>query len=79
MAKCYVLKEDVSITFTPDEIWDLIVICEGDKSFCKDAMNQYPKDSRAYNEYKDSFETAERMQKKIIEIRNANGVLEDIK
>lgn len=79
MAKCYILKEDVSITFTPDEIWDLIVICEGDKSFCKDVMNSYPKGSRAYNEYKDSFETAERMQKKIIAIRNANGVLEDIK
>ena len=76
-AKCYVLKEDVSITFTPDEIWDLIVICEGDKSFCKDAMSKYPKGSRAYHEYKDSFETAERMQKKIIEIRNANGVLEE--
>ena len=79
MAKCYVLKEDVSITFTPDEIWDLIVICEGDKSYCKDAMNNYPKGSIAYNEYKDSFVTAERMQKKIIEIRNAKGVLEDIK
>ena len=79
MAKCYVLKEDVAITFTPDEIWDLIVICEGDKSFCKDAMDHYPKGSRAYNEYKDAFETTERMQKKIIEIRNANGVLEDIK
>lgn len=78
MAKRYVLKDDVSITFTPDEIWQLIVICEGDKSFCKDTMNQYPKGSRAYNEYKDSFETAERMQKKIIEIRNAKGVLEDI-
>lgn len=24
-----VLKEDVSITFTPDEIWELIVCCEG--------------------------------------------------
>jgi hypothetical protein len=29
MAKCYVLKEDVSITFTPDEIWQLIACCEG--------------------------------------------------
>ena len=77
MARCFVLKEDVSITFTPDEIWDLIVICEGDKSYCKDAMNSYPKGSRAYNAYKDSFEIAERMQKKILEIRNSRGVLED--
>ena len=75
--KHYVLKEDVSITFTPDEIWDLIVICEGDKSYCKDAMNQYPKGSKGYNEYKQLFDRAERMQKKIIEIRNANGVLEE--
>ena len=77
MAKCYVLKEDISITFTPDEIWELIVICEGDKSFCKDAMSQAKKGSRAYNAYKESFETAERMQKKIIEIRNSHGVLEE--
>jgi hypothetical protein len=78
VAKCYVLKEDVSITFTPDEIWELIVICEGDKFFCRDAMNQYPKGSRAYNEYKESFEIAERMQKKIIDIRNKYGTLEEI-
>ena len=78
MAKCYVLKENVSLTFTPDEIWDLIVICEGDKSFNKDSMNQHPKGSRAYNDYKELFETAERMQKKIIEIRNSRGVLEEI-
>ena len=78
MAKCYVLKEDVSITFTPDEIWQLIVCCEGDKSYCKDAMNSYPKGSKGYNEYKNLFERAERMQKKIIDIRNAYGVLEEL-
>lgn len=78
MAKCYVLKEDVSITFTPDEIWQLIVCCEGDKSYCKDAMNKYPKNSNGYNEYKQLYEEAEKMQQKIIAIRNANGVLEDI-
>jgi hypothetical protein len=77
-AKCYVLKEDVSITFTPDEIWDLIVICEGSKSFNKDAMSQYPKGSKGYTEYKQLFERAERIQKKIIDIRNAHGVLEEI-
>ena len=78
MAKCYVLKEDVSITFTPDEIWELIVCCEGDKSYCKDAMIQYPKNSKGYNEYKHLYERAERMQQKIIDIRNAHGVLEEI-
>ena len=78
MAKRCVLKKDLEITFTPDEIWELIVICEGDKSYCKEAMNQYTKGSRGYNAYKDLFEKAERMQKKIIELRNANGVLEEI-
>ena len=78
MAKCYVLKEDVSITFTPDEIFELIVCCEGDKSYCKDAMNKYPKNSKGYNEYKQLYERAEKMQQKIIDIRNANGILEDI-
>ena len=77
-AKCYVLKEDVSITFTPEEIWELILICEGDMSYCKDAMNNYPKNSKGYNEYKRLREIPERMQKKIIAIRNANSVLEEI-
>jgi len=78
LAKCYVLKEDVSITFTPDEIFELVVCCEGEKSYCKYAMNQYPKNSKGYNEYKQLYEKAEKMQQKIIDIRNANGVLEDV-
>ena len=78
MAKCYVLKEDVSITFTPDEMWQLIAICEGDKVFNQNAMRQYRKGSKGYTEYKRLVDIAERMQKKIIAIRNANGVLEDI-
>lgn len=78
MAKCYVLKEDISITFTPDEIFELIICCEGDKSYCKDAMNKYPNNSKGYNEYKHLYERAEKMQKKIIELRNAHSVLEDI-
>jgi HSP20 family molecular chaperone IbpA len=78
MAKHYVLKEDISITFTPDEIWQLIVICEGDKVFNQNAMRQYRKGSRVYNDYKELYDWAEKMQQKIIDIRNANGVLEDV-
>ena len=78
MAKCYVLKEDVAITFTPDEIWQLISCCEGDMSYCKDAMNKYPKNSKGYNEYKQLYAEAKKMQQKIIDIRNTNGVLEDV-
>lgn len=78
MAKCHVLKKDLAITFTPDEIWELIVICESAKSFSKDSMNQYSKGSRAYDEYKESFAVAERIQNKIIELRNTNSVLEEI-
>ena len=77
-AKCKVLKEDVSITFTPDEIWDLILICEGDISYCRDAMSTCPKGSRGYNEYKRLKEIPERMQKKIIDIRNKYGVIEEV-
>ena len=78
MAKCYVLKENVSITFTPDEIFDLIICCEGDKSYCKNAMDQYPKGSLGYLEYKKLYDKAEEMQQKIIDIRNAHGVLEEV-
>lgn len=78
MAKCYVLKEDVSITFTPDEIWQLIVCCAGDKSYCKRAMDQYHKGSLGYLEYKERYDKAEKLQQKIIDARNANGVLEEI-
>ena len=76
--KCIVLKEDVSITFTPEEIWELILICEGDMSYCKDAMNSYPKGSKGYNEYKHLMEIPERMQNKIFDIRNKFGVLEEV-
>ena len=78
MAKCYVLKEDVSITFTPDEIWELIMCCEGAKSFHKDIMSRYPKGSRGHIEHEGMFKEAEEMQQKLIDIRNANGVLEGI-
>lgn len=78
MAKCYVLKKGVSITFTPDEIFDLIICCEGDKSYCKNAMDQHPKGSLGFLEYKKLYDKAEELQQKIIDIRNANGVLEDI-
>lgn len=70
-----VLKEDVSITFTPDEIWDLILICEGDKSYCNDAMCSYPKGSKGYEEFKRLKEIPERMQNKINEIRDKYGIL----
>lgn len=76
--KQYVLKEDISISFTPEEVWELILICEGDKSYCKDAMNSYPKNSKGYNEYKRLMEIPERMQKKIIDIRNKFSVLEEV-
>lgn len=78
MAKCYVLKEDVSITFTPAEVWQLILCCEGALSYYRDAMNKYPKNSKGYNEYNKLYEEAEKIQQKIINIRNANGVLEEV-
>ena len=76
--KQYVLNEDVSITFTPDEIWELIVCCEGAKSYNKDAMNKYPKNSKGYDEYKELYDRAEKMQQKIISIRDARGGLEEV-
>ena len=76
--KCKELKENVSITFTPEEIWELILICEGDISYCKDAMNSYPKGSKGYEEYKRLKEIPERMQKKIMAVREKYGVLEEI-
>lgn len=75
--KHYVLKEDLAITFTPEEIWDLVVICEGARVFNQDAMRSYPKNSKGYVEYKQLADTAKRMQKKINEIRHAHSVLEE--
>ena len=75
--KHYVLKEDLAITFTPEEIWDLVVICEGAKVFNQNAMRSYPKGSKGYTEYKQLVDTAERMQKKIMAIRHAHSVLEE--
>ena len=75
--KHIVLKEDVSITFTPEEIWDLILICESSGSYYHDSMVSYPKGSKGYDEYKRLKEMPERMQKKIIDIRNKYGVIEE--
>ena len=78
MAKQYVLKEDLSITFTPEEIWNLVFICEGAKVLNQGYMRDYPKGSKGYTEYKRLADIAEKMQKKITTERNANSVLEDI-
>ena len=75
--KHIVLKEDVSITFTPDEIWDLLLICESSRSYYHDSMVSYLKGSKGYDEYKRLKEMPERMQKKIIDIRNKYGVIEE--
>ena len=76
--KHYVLKEDVSVTLTPEDILELILICEGDKSYNKEAMSKYPKNSKGYIEYKELYDRAEKMQQRIIEIRNTNAVLEEV-
>ena len=77
-AKCYVLKEDVSITFTPEEFLELILICEGDKVLNQEAMRQYPKGSKGYEEYKRLAEIPERVQNRVFDIRKQYGVLEEI-
>jgi hypothetical protein len=78
VAKRYVLKDDVSITFTPDEIWNLVFICEGAKVLNQSYMRDYPKGSKGYTEYKNLADIAEQMQKKITTARNVNSVLEEV-
>lgn len=74
----YVLKEDVAITFTPEEILDLILICEGDKVFNQNNMREFSKGTMPHEDYRRMAESADRMQKKIIEIRNSYSVLEEV-
>lgn len=76
--KQYVLKENVSITFTPDEIWELILICEGDKVFNQDNMRKHTKGTVPYEDYCAMAKSAERMQNKIIEVRKQYGVIEEV-
>lgn len=77
-AKCYVLKEDVVITFTPEEICDLIIICEGSKVFNYENMRKHSTNTTPYKDYKRMAEAAKRMQSKIIKIRNSHGTLEEL-
>ena len=72
-----VLKDNISITFTPDEIWELIVICEGSKVFNHNNMQQHLEGGKAHGDYKRLYDQAEKMQQKIIEIRNTHSVLEE--
>lgn len=76
--KHYVLKEDVAITFTPEEVWDLILICEGDKVFNQENMRKYSPGTMLYKDHKRMAKTAERMQNKFIDIRNSYGVIEEV-
>ena len=76
--KQLVLKKDVSISFTPDEIWDLILICEGATVFNHNNMREHSVGTMPYNDYKRMAESAERMQNKIIEARNCHSVLETV-
>ena len=78
MAKHYNLKKDVSITFTPKELWNLTVACEGARTFYKDLMRKYPEGSRGYKEYQESYETTVILQQKLIDARNANSEVEEI-
>ena len=74
--KCHVLEEDVAVTFTPEEIQELIIICEGDIVFNTDAMREYPKGSKGWYEYDKLRQIAKRMQDKIIAIRNTGPIKE---
>ncbi len=76
--KQYILKEDLSITFTPEELWELILICEGAKVFNRDNMREVKKGCDLYDDYKRMAETAERMQNKLIELRDKNSVTEEV-
>lgn len=76
--KHYVLKEDVSITFTPEEIWELVLICEGSKVFNQANMRDFSPGTAPYEDYKSLAEIAERMQDKIIGVRKQYGVLEEV-
>ena len=73
-----VLKENVSITFTPEEIWELILICEGAKVFNQDNMRKYAKGTVQYVDCCRMAKSAERVQNKIISVRNKYGVIEEV-
>lgn len=76
--KQYVLKEDISITFSPEEIWELILICEGDKVFNQNSMREFSKGTALYEDYRRMAESADRMQKKIMEARRQYSVIEEV-
>ena len=73
-----VLKQDVSITFTPEEIWELILICEGDKVFNQENMRKHSHGTMPYEDYHRMAESADKMQKKIMEARSQYGVIEEV-
>ena len=76
--KQYVLKEDISITFTPEEVWELILICEGDKVFNQNSMREFSKGTMPYEDYRRMAESADKMQKKIMEARKQYSVIEEV-
>lgn len=74
--KCHELQTDVVMTFTPDEIWDLIVICEGSKVLYKQYMREVVKNSLLWKDYKNLLEKAQKIQEKFINVRNLGPIVE---
>lgn len=76
--KIGVLKKNVTIEFTPDEIWSLILMCDGYKVSCKNNMRDHRPGSMMHEDNKKHYEAADSLMDKIIEVRNKHSVIEEV-
>ena len=75
--KRHVLQENVTVTFTPDEIDELILICQGDKVLNSMYKRDFKRNSKWWKEYESLEKMAERMQNKFIDILYTGPIIEE--
>ena len=73
----HILQESVTVTLTPDEIDELIVICEGSIVLDSMYMRDHKRNSKVWEDYKSLKETAERIQNKFVDIINTGPIVEE--
>ena len=66
--KCHVLEKDVTVTFTPTEVNELICICDASKMLHEQMMKGLARNTEAWNKYKRLVERDKRIQKKFSDI-----------
>ena len=75
--KYHVLEKDVTVTFTPEEINELILICDASQVLHRQLMRRCKRNTEHWNDYKRMVERDNRVLKRFTDIL-ASGPIKEI-